>query len=76
MKWDRQAYFPRLETMGWHSCPASRQYEHGLSSVRSHLTRRKLHDLQATLHLVLTVGIVDWLILDSVDDVDCFHQVR
>ena len=73
MKWDRQAYFPRRETMGWHSCPASRQYEHGLSSVRSHLTRRKLHDLQATLHLVLTVGIVDWLILDSVDDVDYFH---
>jgi hypothetical protein len=46
--------------MGSHSCPAVRQREQGVESVRSHRTRRKLQDVHATLALDSVVGILPW----------------
>lgn len=43
------AHFPRRELISSQTDPADRQFEHALSRVRSHLTRRRLQSLHATL---------------------------
>ncbi|KAL3492009.1 hypothetical protein BJX62DRAFT_114036 [Aspergillus germanicus] len=55
-------HFPRLDSISSQSAPATRQFEQADPGMRSHLTRRKLHSLQATfcggiMHFLLTRGI-------------------
>jgi hypothetical protein len=54
---EEKTHFPRFETIGSHSCPAVRQCEQGVESVRSHRTRRKLQDLHAIFVFDGVVGI-------------------